>query len=91
MIARFRPPVLDVVVEAISCAYAFARGVLGLRSAARGDDLIKGNLGDDKAGGRSGNDTFDGGAGNDRVSGGEGEDEIHGGAGDDIDLDGDHL
>jgi Ca2+-binding RTX toxin-like protein len=95
------PPVLDVVVEAISRADTF------VRSGARGDDLIKGGLGadsvkggssadkmyggdgNDEVGGGPGNDYFDGGAGNDRVSGGEGEDEIHGGEGDDLDLDGD--
>src|SRR5215216_5334793 len=92
------PPVLGVVVEAISAADRFASNILGLHSEARGDDLIKGGLGadkmyggdgNDKMGGWTGNDTFYGGASNDRLSGGDGGDEIHGEEGDDIDLDGD--
>ena len=41
------PPVLDVVVEAISRADTFARTVFGPRSRAPSDDLIKGGLGAD--------------------------------------------
>jgi hypothetical protein len=63
------PPVLDVVVEAISRADAFARGVLGLHSGARGDDLIKGGLGADSVKGGGGADTMYGGDGNDTAAG----------------------
>jgi Ca2+-binding RTX toxin-like protein len=75
------PPVLDVVVEAISRADVFARGVLGLQSAARGDDLIKGGLGADFVKGGGGADETYGGEGNDTVGGGPGDDTFYGGAG----------
>ena len=75
------PPVLDVVVEAISRADVFARGVLGLRSAARGDDLIKGGLGADSVKGGGGADETYGGEGNDTAGGGPGNDTFYGGAG----------
>jgi Ca2+-binding RTX toxin-like protein len=75
------PPVLDVVVEAISRADAFARGVLGLHSVARGDDLIKGGLGADFVKGGGGADTMYGGDANDTAGGGPGNDKFFGGAG----------
>ena len=75
------PPVLDVVVEAISRADAFARGVLGLHSGARGDDLIKGGLGADSVKGGGGADKTYGGDGNDTAGGGPGNDYFEGGAG----------
>jgi Ca2+-binding RTX toxin-like protein len=86
------PPVLDVVVEAISAADRFARGVLGLHSGARGDDLIKGGLGADfvkggsgadKTYGSEGNDTAGGGPGNDKFFGGAGNERLSGGEGED--------
>jgi hypothetical protein len=55
------PPVLDVVVETVSRANAFARGVLGLRGGALGDDLIKGGHGADSVKGGSGADKMYGG------------------------------
>jgi hypothetical protein len=76
------PPVLDVVVEAISRADTFASNVLGLQSGARGDDLIKGGLGADSVKGGSGADAMYGGDGNDEVGGGPGNDYFDGGAGD---------
>jgi Ca2+-binding RTX toxin-like protein len=75
------PPVLGVVVEAISRADAFARGVLGQHSGERGDDLIKGGLGADSVKGGSGADTMYGGDGNDQAGGGPGNDTFYGGAG----------
>ena len=65
------PPVLGVVIEAISRAYRFASNVLGLRSEARGDDLIKGGLGADSVKGGSGADKMYGGDGNDKMGGGQ--------------------
>jgi Ca2+-binding RTX toxin-like protein len=77
------PPVLGVVVEAISRADRFASNVLGLRSEARGDDLIKGGLGADHVKGGSSADKMDGGDGNDKMGGWTGDDIFFGGAGND--------
>ena len=77
------PPVLDVVVEAISRADTFACGVLGLHSGARGADLIKGGLGADSVKGGGGADKTYGGLGNDKAGGGPGNDTFYGGAGND--------
>ena len=74
------PPVLGVVVEAISRVYGFASNVLGLRSEARGDDLIKGGLGADSVKGSSSADKMYGGDGNDKMGGWTGEDIFFGGA-----------
>ena len=74
-------PVLDVVVEAISRADTFARNVLGRRSGALGDDLIKGGLGADSVKGGSGADKMYGGDGDDTSGGGPGNDIFYGGAG----------
>ena len=76
------PPVLDVVVETVSRANEFARGVLGLRGGALGDDLIKGGHGADSVKGGSGADKMYGGDGNDKAGGGPGNDIFYGGAGD---------
>jgi len=75
------PPVLGVVVEAIGRVDAFARGVLGLQSGGRGDDLIKGGLGADSVKGGGGADKTYGGEGNDQAGGGPGNDTFYGGAG----------
>jgi Ca2+-binding RTX toxin-like protein len=77
------PPVLGVVVEAISRACRFASNVLGLRSEARGGDLIKGGLGADSVKGSSSADKMYGGDGNDKMGGWTGEDIFFGGAGND--------
>jgi Ca2+-binding RTX toxin-like protein len=77
------PPVLNVVVEAISAADRFASNVLGLRSEARGDDLIKGGLGADYVKGGSSADKMYGGDGNDKMGGWTGNDIFFGGAGND--------
>src|SRR5215212_438637 len=77
------PPVLGVVVEAISRADTFASNVLGLRSGARGDDLIKGGLGADYVKGGSSADKMYGGDGNDKMGGWTGNDIFFGGAGND--------
>jgi Ca2+-binding RTX toxin-like protein len=58
---HLQPPVLDVVVEAISRADTFARTVFGPRSRAPSDDLIKGGLGADSVKGGTGADTMYGG------------------------------
>jgi Ca2+-binding RTX toxin-like protein len=75
------PPVLNVVVEAISRADTFASNVLGQRNGARGDDLIKGGLGADYVKGGSGADAMYGGDGDDKAGGGPGNDTLYGGAG----------
>src|SRR5829696_954115 len=77
------PAVLNVVVEAISAADRFASNVLGLRSGARGDDLIKGGLGADYVKGGSSADKMYGGDGNDKMGGWTGDDIFFGGAGND--------
>jgi len=77
------PPVLGVVVEAISRADRFATNILGLHSEARGDDLIKGGLGADYLKGGDGADKMYGGDGNDKMGGWTGNDTFYGGAGSD--------
>jgi Ca2+-binding RTX toxin-like protein len=77
------PPVLGVVIEAISRAYRFASNVLGLRSEARGADLIKGGLGADSVKGSSSAEKMYGGDGNDKMGGWTGDDIFFGGAGND--------
>src|SRR5215216_4329370 len=77
------PPVLGVVVEAISAADRFASNILGLHSEARGDDLIKGGLGADYLKGGSGADKMYGGDGNDKMGGWTGNDTFYGGASND--------